>query len=77
MVKSWNSMDIKQVKVNLQKPVLYEGRVYTLPEYILWADISGKKIELRHSLTLLDKNGNRTIRAPLDKVEAISDEGSV
>ena len=70
-------MDIKQVKANLQKPVLYEGRVYTMLEYILWADISGKKIELRHSLTLLDKNGNRTIRAPLDKVEAISDEGSV
>lgn len=70
-------MDIKQAKANLRKPVLYEGRVYTMMEYILWADISGKKIELRHSLTLLDKNGNSTIRAQLDKVEAISDEGSV
>ena len=66
-------MDIRRVKPNLQKQVLYSGKVYTMLEYVLWLDTLSKQSKVRHSLVLQDKRGNSTIRVPLDKVQEINE----
>ena len=69
-------MDIRRVKANLHKRVLYNGRVYTLLEYVLWLDTSTKRNQVKHSLILQDTKGNSTIRVLLDKVQEIK-EGDI
>lgn len=59
-------MEITEVKQNLNKNVLYEGKEYRFDECILCK----QKNVCKYSAVLFDlSHGNSTIRASLDKVE--------
>lgn len=70
-------MHMKQVEANLQKQVLYDGKVYTLLEYVLWLETTYKQQKIRHSLVLQERRGSCTIRVPMDMVQEINETEEV
>lgn len=60
-------MKLEDVKRNWFKPVLYDGTTYEILDCVMWLDRSDMKF--KYSLTLLDRNGNSTVRAPIVTVE--------
>lgn len=65
-------MKLSEVKFNMHKNVLYDGSVYYLQSCVMWLDEI--KREFKYSLTLIDKNKNSVINAPIEKVKVIENE---
>lgn len=59
-------MDLKDVKANFNRIVVYDGGQYILSECILWQD---ENEQFRYSLLLEDRK-RRQYRVPIEKVEA-------
>ena len=63
-------MDLKAVKSNMLKPVMYRDVRWILVEYIYWVDEKERKA--RHSVRLREESNNTVFcRAPIDEVEVI------
>lgn len=60
-------MKKEEIAKYLNRFVRWEGRQYKLLHYLAWRD--ERTDELKHSLVLLDKNGNSTVRVPAEQVE--------
>lgn len=66
-------MDLKAVKSNMLKPVMYRDVRWILVEYIYWVDEKERKA--RHSVRLREESNNKVFcRAPIDEVEVIENE---
>lgn len=60
-------MLLSEVKENMHRDVLYDGTVYQLQTCVLWLD--ELSCEFKYSVTLIDKNKNCVIYAPMEKVK--------
>lgn len=58
-------MDLKDVKANFNRIVVYDGSQYILSECILWQD---ENEGFRYSVLLEDRQ-RRQYRVPIEKVE--------
>ena len=63
-------MDLKAVKSNMLKPVIFRDIRWILVEYIYWIDEKERKA--KHSVTLREENNRLSFcRAPIEQVEVI------
>ena len=63
-------MDLKAVKSNMLKPVMYRDVRWILVEYIYWVDEKERKA--KHSVSLREENNRLSFcRAPIEQVEVI------
>lgn len=60
-------MKKEEIARYLNRAVVWENHKYKLLYYLAWRD--ERTDELKHSLVLLDKNGNSTVRVPAEQVE--------
>ena len=63
------SMELNDIKRNLNNPVLFEDKQCKLIECILWLDKNDN--QFKYSLILQDSNFNSTRRVSMERVETI------
>ena len=68
-------MTNKTALANIFSKVKFRDSEYILLEVIYWRDRVTK--ECRYSCTLLDKNGNSSVRADIEKVELDKNERNI
>ena len=66
-------MKKEEIAGYLNRAVVWENHKYKLLYYLAWRD--ERTDELKHSLVLLDKNANSTVRVPAEQVEICGREG--